>query len=165
MGYGSTLWGWRSDGEVVYVAGFDRQYRMYVGSDPLFSYDTWAFAPSKDNGFAAQVGREIHTTSMGKISDNDGRPFAYQDGIVYVVEGDAIVSYDEVSGARKILAGGVAKDSKAALSDDGKTVIYVSKNRDPRVGTDANQLFTVLTSGGSSKQITFESTGVEQPSF
>lgn len=169
VGYNARLWGWRSDGEIAYVKKVSyASYHMFVGADPLFETETYGFAADKNKGFAAQLGhlkQGISTTSMGKISDNQGIPFAYHDGLVYTIEDEAIVSYDEVSGSRKVLAGGVAKDSKAALSEDGKTVVYVGKNRDPRVGTDASQLFAVSTAGGGSRQVTFEATGVSDPSF
>lgn len=173
VGYASKQWDWTGDSQVAHirVLGYST-FGLFVGDKRFFGTgylnDVWAFAPGEGQEFAAYTsinGFMLNTTRVGGISPKGSSPFAYRGGFVYTLMDDAITAFDEVSGEKRILASGVAKDSKAALSPDSKAVVYVSKNRDPRVGTDAVQLFSVSTQDGNPTQITFDPTGVKDPSF
>lgn len=128
-----------------------------TGKLAIYYYGNWSF------GLSTQTGGKLYDKSIGSV-------FAYRSGTVYVTDNNAIKRFDEVTGENSVVCTSTYdrysyEHLRATLSQDGKTIVYTSKNHDPRTGTDSSQLFAIPSQGGSSTQFTFEGTGVSEPSF
>ncbi|MNR94122.1 translocation protein TolB [compost metagenome] len=176
VGYYTDQASWAGS-EIVYTSSF----RLYRGSEEMFGS-----IPSRDNRYvkhfvcdsegeiATQVNGSwsnedaLFTSRLGQVASEAYEPFAYREGIVFATKEERIVAIDEGTGEIRIIATRTHwqyASFRPCLSPDGKHVVYVSKNKDPRLGSDSPQLFSVAVQGGNPVQLTFEASGVTEPSF
>lgn len=148
----------KSTGEFGEPSSNGAPYSIAVNETGSFAYLTDFYQREK-----------IVTSGVGVISEfgswpNEVKLIGYVGKKVFVNFLNSVSIYDDTTGDARTLATHT-KSLDGAVSPDGKAVIYVSKNKDPRVGTDADELFAVPSNGGEPTQITFEAVGVTQPSF
>lgn len=159
---------------------------LYHGAQLKSAGGDWVerFVADEDGAIAYTVRQNnqdtLQTTGMGEIArfsnwDDSPTPFAYREGLIFLAHEEGIWVFDESTGEKRLLVSrtplGYAGNSRQlmfgrpALSPDGKYVVYVSQNKDPRLGSDSPQLFSIAVQGGNPVQLTFEASGVTEPSF